>query len=187
MITEQIVAKISLRYLPEDLRAQVWHLAREADLKSLYAVAKLAAARAERRTTQPLLRDARDLPGVCGHMTVLLTLTGDLSVTTQPWQTGSRGRRAQPQPSELTDLAHHSMGKARDRQFLTVDESDSQIGLRGQRCPPHARHPDRTSREPGTVLRIFRNGIKGTRYPGAVQLSDATTRTRGRRDGLRSA
>ena len=45
---------------------------------------------------------------------------------------------------------------------------------------------DRTSRGPGTVLRMFRDGTKGPRYPEAVQLIIAAPRIRARRDGRRS-
>ena len=43
-------------------------LAPDADLETLYAEAKFAAARADRRTTHPLLRDARGLSVVSGDV-----------------------------------------------------------------------------------------------------------------------
>ena len=57
MITEQIVVGIYLRYLPEDLGAQVRGLAPDADLETLYAAAKFAAASEVSRTTHLLLWD----------------------------------------------------------------------------------------------------------------------------------
>ena len=45
VIAEQIVVGIYLRYLPEDLAAQVRDLTSDADLKTLYAATKFAAAR----------------------------------------------------------------------------------------------------------------------------------------------
>ena len=64
--TEQIMVGIYLRYLPEDLGAQVRDLAPDADLETLYAAAKFAVAREDRRTTHPLLRDARGLSAASG-------------------------------------------------------------------------------------------------------------------------
>ena len=60
------------------------------------------------------------------------------------------------------------MRKARDRQFPTVDERHFLLGMHRRRCPPHAFHRDRMSREPGTVLRMFLDGTKGTRCPAVV-------------------
>ena len=84
MITEQIVGGIYLRHLPEDLGAQVGDLAPDADLETPYAAAKLAAAREDRRTTHPLLRDARGLSMVSGDVTGLLTVTGELIASRDP-------------------------------------------------------------------------------------------------------
>ena len=66
VITEQIVVGIYLRYLPEDLEAYVRDLASDADLETLYTAAKFAAAREDRRTTHPLLRDSRGLSAASG-------------------------------------------------------------------------------------------------------------------------
>ena len=68
VIAEQIVVGIYLRYLPEDLGAPVRDLAPDADLETLYAAAKFAAAREDRRTTHPLLRDAPGLSVVSGDV-----------------------------------------------------------------------------------------------------------------------
>ena len=57
VITEQIVVSVYLRYLPKELGAQVRDLAPDADLETLYTAAKFAAAREDRRTSHPLLRD----------------------------------------------------------------------------------------------------------------------------------
>ena len=84
MITEQIVVGIYLRYLPEDLGAEVRELASDAGLETLYATAKFAAAREDRRTTHPLLREARGLTGVSGNVTGLLTFAGELSGSRDP-------------------------------------------------------------------------------------------------------
>ena len=92
-ITEQLVVGIYLRYLPEDLGAQVRDLASDADLETLYAAAKFAAARADRRTTHPLLRDARVLTGANGDVTGLLAFTGELSRSRDP-VLADRPRRA---------------------------------------------------------------------------------------------
>ena len=54
---EQNVVGIYLRYLPEELGAQVRDLAPDSDLETLYTAAKFFAAREDRRTTHPLLRD----------------------------------------------------------------------------------------------------------------------------------
>ena len=84
LITEQIVVGIYLRYLPEDLGAQVRDLASDADLETLYAAAKFVAAREDRRTTHTLLRDARGLSGASGDVTGSLTFTGELSGSRDP-------------------------------------------------------------------------------------------------------
>ena len=78
LITEQIVMDIYLRSLPEDLGAQV------RDLETLYAAAKFAAAREDRRTTQPLLRAAWGASVVSGNVTGLLTVTGELAGNCDP-------------------------------------------------------------------------------------------------------
>ena len=172
VITKQVVVGIYLRYLHEDLGAR--------------------GAREDRRTTHSLLRDARGFSVVSGEVTVLLTVTGVASrlrwsgVATQPSQTGSYGRPPYPQLWKSTDPAHRSMRKARDRQFLTVDDRDFPIGMHGRRCPPHASHRDRMSPGPGTVLKMSRDGTRGTRCPEAAQLIGATPRTRARCDGRRS-
>ena len=57
VFTEQIMVGIYLRYLPEELGAQVRDLAPDSDLETLYTAAKFVAAREDRRTTHPLLRD----------------------------------------------------------------------------------------------------------------------------------
>ena len=84
VITKQTVVGIYLRYLPEDLGAQVRDLAPDADPETLYAAAKFAAARQDRRTTHPLLRDARGLSVVSGDVIGLLTVTGELTGSRDP-------------------------------------------------------------------------------------------------------
>ena len=84
VIIEQIVVGIYLRYLPEDLGAQARGLASDAHLETLYAPAKFAATREDRRTTHPLLRDARGLTGVSEDLTGLLTVTGELAESRDP-------------------------------------------------------------------------------------------------------
>ena len=81
-ITEQIAVGIYLRYLPEDLGAEVRDLASDTDLETLYT--KFAAAREYRRTAHPLLADARGLMGVSGDVTGLLTFTGELTGSRDP-------------------------------------------------------------------------------------------------------
>ena len=75
---------IYLRYLPEDPGAQVRNLACDADLETLYAAAKFAAAREDCRTAHPLLRDAQSLSGVSGDLAGLLTFTAELSGSRDP-------------------------------------------------------------------------------------------------------
>ena len=77
LITEQIVVGIYLRYVSGDLGAQALDLASDTDLQTLYAAAKFAAAREDRRTTHPLLQDARGLTGANRDVTGLLTVTGE--------------------------------------------------------------------------------------------------------------
>ena len=79
VITEQIVVGIYLRYLPEDR-----DLASDADLETLYAAAKFAAAREDRRTTHPLLWDARGLSAVSGDVTGLLAALGEPAESRNP-------------------------------------------------------------------------------------------------------
>ena len=76
VITGQIVVGVYLRYVPDDLGAQMQDLASDADLETLYAAAKMATARADRGTTHPLLRDARSLPLPCVDATGLLMISG---------------------------------------------------------------------------------------------------------------
>ena len=94
MVTEQIVVGIYLRYLPEDLGAQVPDLA-NADLETLYTAAKFAAAREDRCTTHPLLRDVRDPTGANGDVTGLFKITGELTGSPGPALAG-REERASP-------------------------------------------------------------------------------------------
>ena len=77
VIAEQIVVGIYLRYLPEDLDAQVREVMSEAYLETLYAAAKFAVAREDRHTKHPLLRDARGLTGASGDATKRLRFTGE--------------------------------------------------------------------------------------------------------------
>ena len=84
VITEQIIVGIYLRYLPEDLGAQVRDLAADADLQTLYAAAKFAAAREDRPTTHPLLRDTRGLSVASGDVIKLLRVTGELTRSRDP-------------------------------------------------------------------------------------------------------
>ena len=84
VITEQIVAGIYLRYLPEDLGAQVRQMAPDTDLETLYAAAKFAAARGDRGKAHPLLQDALGLTRANGDVTGLLPITGELSGNRDP-------------------------------------------------------------------------------------------------------
>ena len=84
VITEQIVVGIYLRYLPEELGAQVRNLASDADLETFYAAAKFAAARENRRTTHPLLRGAWGLTKASGDVTGLPAFTGEFSGSRDP-------------------------------------------------------------------------------------------------------
>ena len=183
VITEQTVVGIYLRFWPEDLGAQLRDLVSDADFETLCAVTKFVAARADRRTTHPLLWDARGLTGVSGDVRGFLPFRGELSGSRDP-AFADREPRAPAIPAAM-GVNRLAMRKARDRQSLTVDEGDFLIGMHGRRCPPHASHRDRVSRGPGTVLRMFQDGTKGTRYPEAVQLVDTTPRTRARRGGRR--
>ena len=85
VITEQLVVGIYLRYLLEDLGAQVRDLASDADLETLYAAAKFAVAREDRRTTHPVVRVARGgLSLANGDVTGRLTVTGVLTGSRDP-------------------------------------------------------------------------------------------------------
>ena len=53
VVTEQMVVGIHLRYVPEELVAQVRDLASHADLETLCTAANFAAAREDRRITHP--------------------------------------------------------------------------------------------------------------------------------------
>ena len=75
---------IYLRYLPEDLGAQVRELAPDADLETLFAAAKFAAVKEDCRTAHPLVRDARGPTGANGDVTGLFTITGQLSGSPDP-------------------------------------------------------------------------------------------------------
>ena len=79
VITDQSVVGIYLRYLRENLGAQVRDLASDVDLESLYTAAKFAAAREDRRITLPLLRDARGPEGANGDVTGLFPITRELT------------------------------------------------------------------------------------------------------------
>ena len=183
------VVGIYVRYLPEDIGAQVRHLASDADLETLYAAGKFAADREDRRTALTLLRDAGDLAMVSRRVTGLLTFTGELLSGSRDPAFVDRQSRAPampyPQPWTSTDPARHSMRKARDRRFGTVDERDFLIGMHGRRCLRHASHRHHMSPGRGTVLRMFRQGTNGTRHPEVVQAIGATPRTRARRHGGR--
>ena len=84
VITEQIVVSIYLRYLPEELGVQVRDLAPDADLEILYTAAKFAAAREDRRTTHPLLRETRGLPLPSGDAAGLLMISGESDGSSGP-------------------------------------------------------------------------------------------------------
>ena len=84
LITEQIVVGIYLRYVPEELGAQLRYLASDADLEILYAAVKFAAAREDRRTTHPLLRDSRSLPLPGVDATELLMISGEAAESSDP-------------------------------------------------------------------------------------------------------
>ena len=84
VITEQIVVGLYLRYLPENVGAQVRNLPPDADLETVYAAGKFAVAREDRRITHTLLRDARGLLVVSGEVTGLLTVTGELTGSCDP-------------------------------------------------------------------------------------------------------
>ena len=139
VITERIVGGSYLRYLPEDLGAQVRDLASDSDLETLYASAKFAAARDGRRTTHPLLRVARGLSVVSGDVTGSLTVTGQLTARRDPAFADREPRApAIAAAMEVNRAGASFTRKARDPQFLTVDERDFPIGTHGRRCPPHA-------------------------------------------------
>ena len=59
-------------------------LASGSDLGTLYAAAKLAAAREDRRTTHPLLQDSRGLTRANRGVMGLLTISGELSGNRDP-------------------------------------------------------------------------------------------------------
>ena len=84
MITEQIVMGTYLRYLPEELGAQVRDLAPDAELETVYTAAKFAVAREDRRTTHPLLRDMRGLPLSRGDAAGLLMISGESDGSADP-------------------------------------------------------------------------------------------------------
>ena len=84
VITEQIVVGIYLRYLPEELGAQGRDLAPDADLEALYTAAKFAAAREDRLTTHPLLRDTRVLSLPSGDAAGLLMISGASDGSSDP-------------------------------------------------------------------------------------------------------
>ena len=84
MITKQIVVGIYLRYLPEKMGAQVRDLAPDADLETLYTAAKLVAAREDRRTTHPLLRDTRGIPLSSGDAAGLRMISGESNGSRDP-------------------------------------------------------------------------------------------------------
>ena len=99
VITEQIVVGVYLRYLPEELGAQVRDLASDADLETLYAAAKFAAARQDRCTTHPLLRDARSLPLPGVDATGLLMISGGAAESSDP-ALAAKGARTPFAPSD---------------------------------------------------------------------------------------
>ena len=73
-----------MRYLPEELGAQVRELAPDGDLETLYTAAKFAAAREDRRTTHLLLRDMRGLPLSRGDAAGLLMISGESDGSSDP-------------------------------------------------------------------------------------------------------
>ena len=77
LITEPIVVGIYVRYLPEQLGVQVRELALDAQLETLYTADKVASARADRRSTHPLLRDMVGLPSPRGDAAGLLMISGE--------------------------------------------------------------------------------------------------------------
>ena len=84
VITEQIVVAIFLGYLPEELGAQVRDFAPDAELEPLHTAAKFVAAREDRRTTHPLLRDTRGLPLSRGDAVGLLIISGESDGSSDP-------------------------------------------------------------------------------------------------------
>ena len=107
LITKQIVVGIYLRYLPEELGVQVRDLTLEADLEPLHTAAKFAAAREDRRTTRPLLRDMRGLPLSRGDAAGLLLISGETDGSIDP-KFAARELRAPA--AHIADRAVHRHG-----------------------------------------------------------------------------
>ena len=84
VIIEQIVGGIYLRYLAEELGAQERASASDADLETLYTAGKFGAAREDRRTTHPLLRDTRGLSLPNGDAAGLLMISGESAKSSDP-------------------------------------------------------------------------------------------------------
>ena len=107
VITEQIVVGIYLRYVPEELGAQVRDLVPDADLETLYTAANFAAAREDCRTTHPLLWDTRCLPLPGGDAAGLLMISGESDGNSDP-TFGARETRAPA--AHTADRAIHRHG-----------------------------------------------------------------------------
>ena len=115
MITEQIVLGIYLRYLREDLGAQVRDLTPDAELETPYAAAKFAAPTEDRCTTHPLLRDAQGLSAVSRDVTGLLAVPGESAESRDPGFAAREPRSpARPPSWKSSALRRHSTRKALD-------------------------------------------------------------------------
>lgn len=79
IVTEHTLVGIYFRYLPDELGAQVWDMASDTELETLYTAAKFAAARDDRRTTHPLPRNAQGASQGSGDIAELFAITGDFA------------------------------------------------------------------------------------------------------------
>ena len=133
MIIEKIVIGVYLRCLPNELGAQVRDLASEADLETLYAAAKFAAAREDRRTTEPLLRDAQSLPLAGCDATGLFVISGEATKSSRP-ALAAKGART---PFAPPDQKAHRFGVG----FLGAGAGQTGPDRRRERFPDRlARH-----------------------------------------------
>ena len=108
MTAERIVVGIYLRCLPEELGAQVRELAPDADLETLYTAAKFAAARGDRRTTLPLLRDMRGLPLSSGDGAGFLMTSGESDGSSDP---AFAAREPRAPTAHIADRVAHRRGE----------------------------------------------------------------------------
>ena len=190
VIAEQIVVGIYLRYLPKDLGAQVRDLSPDADLETLYAAAKFAAAGEDRRTTHPLLRGARGLSVVSGDVTELLMVTCELTGSRDPvFADREPGAPAIPAAMEVNRPGasfHEESARppVPDRRRERVLDRHARPMMSSPRVPPRPYVPrtrygfeDVPGRDQGPPV---------PRGRAAVQLIGATPRVRARCDGRRS-